>query len=716
MPGPDPPPLSIRLHRAVMAAALLVPAVVFSAAAWWNRGEVLREGTERIERTVAIMHQHAVKIFDTADLMLGRIDEHLRGLDWAQIAAPGTSEFLKGLTTPRTQLVSAWVTDPAGIVQAGSQPWQLGTGPGTRDFFLVQRDRDAGTYLSAAFTGLATRTVSFALSRRRSSADGRFDGVIHVALSPDYFAGFFHEAAPEQEHVAILLRADGEILARDPANALKTIKRFGPDSLMMRSIAQSPAGGLRRGVSTLDGRDRIFAFRQVGAYPAYVAFGVDMDTLLAPWRRNLLIYGAVAGGAALTLLLVSWLALRRAQAEQAALRQAAEEAERRRSAEERLHQSQKMESVGQLTGGIAHDFNNHLAVVVGSLQLLRRKLERGEADAGRYIEAALEGAERAAALTRRLLAFSRRMALEPKALDANRLIAGMAELLRRTLGERITVQTGLAGDLWPVHADASQLENAILNLALNARDAIAGDGRVTVATANRHLATPPADDPEALPAGDYVVISVADTGTGMPPEVVARAFEPFFTTKEAGRGTGLGLPQVYGFARQSGGRVEIESAPGQGTTVRLWLPRHAGPLASEPPPPEAPAPQIGQGELVLVVEDDDRVRRMSTAALRELGFRVLEAARPSAALRLLDAHPEIELLFTDLVMPEMDGRRLAEEALRLRPRLKVLFTSGHSRDIPLEAGPGEAPIRLLKKPFTLEALAAELRELTGQTV
>jgi len=698
-----------------MAVALLVPAAVFAAAAWWNHGEVMREGTERIERTAAIMHEHVAKVFDTADLMLGRIDEHLRGKDWSEIAAPETSAFLQALTAPRAQLVSAWVTDPAGIVQAGSQPWQPGTGPGSRDFFQVQRERDAGTYISAAFVGRATQVASFAISRRRSAADGRFDGVIHVALRPDYFSAFFREAAPGQGQLAVLLREDGEILAREPATGPMPLRHLSPEDPLRPAILASQAGGLLRGTFPADGRERILAFRQVGAYPAYIAFGIETEKLLAPWRHNLLVHGAVAGAAALTLLLVSWLALRQAQAEQAALRQVAAEAERRRLAEERLHQAQKMESVGQLTGGIAHDFNNHLAVVVGSLQLLRRRLERGGADPGRYIDAALEGAERAAALTRRLLAFSRRQALEPKALDANRLVSGMEDMLQRTLGERITVRIRLAGDLWATYADANQLESAILNLALNARDAITGDGQVAVTTANRHLDRSAAEDPDALPPGDYVVISVADTGAGMPPEVVARAFEPFFTTKETGRGTGLGLPQVYGFARQSGGRVEIESAPGQGTTVHLWLPRHAGPPAPEPAPAGA-LPRVGREEVVLVVEDDDRVRRMSVAALRELGFRVLEAARPSTALGLLDAHPEIELLFTDIVMPEMDGRRLAEEALRRRPRLKVLFTSGHTRGIRLEAEPGKAPIRLLRKPFTLERLAAALQELVGQRV
>jgi CheY-like chemotaxis protein len=244
---------------------------------------------------------------------------------------------------------------------------------------------------------------------------------------------------------------------------------------------------------------------------------------------------------------------------------------------------------------------------------------------------------------------------------------------------------------------------------------MAGDGRLTVETANRPGEPGAAVQPDGLPLGDHVVISVTDTGAGMPPEVAARAFEPFFTTKETGHGTGLGLSQVYGFARQSGGHAEIESLPGRGTTLRLFLPRHSGPLPDEAAVVAMPPlPPPGRGETVLVVEDDDRVRQMSAGALRELGFTVLEAALPSIALRLLGQHPEIALLFTDIIMPEMDGRRLAEEAVRRHPGLKVLFTTGHARDVAVrEAALGKGPVRLLKKPFDLEALAAELREVLG---
>jgi PAS domain S-box-containing protein len=391
------------------------------------------------------------------------------------------------------------------------------------------------------------------------------------------------------------------------------------------------------------------------------------------------------------------------------------EIEERERAEDRLRQAQKMEAVGQLTGGIAHDFNNLLAVITGSLQLLRRRLDKGETGAvDRYVDAAMDGAERAATLTHRLLAFSRQQPLAPESLDANRLVTGMSELLRRTLGEDIRLETVLAGGLWTTHADTNQLENAVLNLAVNARDAMREaegmDRRLTIETANVHLDEAyAAQNPGAHP-GQYVMIAVSDTGAGMPPDVIAKAFDPFFTTKPTGQGTGLGLSQVYGFVRQSGGHIKIYSEPGQGTSVKVYLPRFHGPAeAADPAPERLPLPTSRDGETILIVEDEASVRRMSAESLRELGYRTLEADGAMAALRLLDADSSIRVLFTDIVMPEVNGRRLADEALRRRPDLKVLFTTGYTRNAIVHNGVLDPGVDLLPKPFTLEQLAAKMR-------
>ncbi len=394
-------------------------------------------------------------------------------------------------------------------------------------------------------------------------------------------------------------------------------------------------------------------------------------------------------------------------------RVALEVAERLRT-EEALRQAQKMEAVGQLTGGIAHDFNNMLAVVLGSLELLDRRFAAGEPRARRHIDAARGGARRAAQLTQRLLAFSRRQPLSPVPLDANQLVAGMSDMLRHALGGAIRLETVLAGGLWRIHADRNQLESVILNLAVNGRDAmgaLADGGRLTIETANAHLDERYAAEHLGVAPGQYVLIAVSDTGTGMPPEVIAKAFDPFFTTKEVGKGTGLGLSQVYGFIKQSDGHVKIYSEVGEGTTVKVYLPRLVNAIEEEAGPAAPPPLPLGDAqEVVLVVEDEAAVRQFSVEALGELGYRVLEADGAAAALKLIDAHPEIDLLFTDVVMPDVNGRKLAEEALRRRPGLKVLFTTGYTRNAVVHNGVLDAGVHLLGKPYTLEDLALRVRE------
>ncbi|MBX3581287.1 MAG: PAS domain-containing protein [Rhizobiaceae bacterium] len=378
-------------------------------------------------------------------------------------------------------------------------------------------------------------------------------------------------------------------------------------------------------------------------------------------------------------------------------------------AEEQLRQVQKMEAIGQLTGGIAHDFNNMLAVIIGGLNLMERRLARGETDISRYIEGAKDGALRASALTQRLLAFSRRQPLEPKVIEPNRLIAGMTELLVRTLGEHIEVETVLAAGSWAVNVDVSQLENVILNLAVNARDAMPGGGKLTIETANAHLADEYAKDHD-LPPGQYSQIAVSDTGSGMSPDVIAKAFDPFFTTKDVGKGSGLGLSQVFGFVRQSGGHVKIYSEVGHGTTVKVYLPRYYGKAQADQAQAPGGLEKGSELETILVVEDDERVRAFSTESLRELGYRVLEASSGAAALEMLEGG-EAALLFTDVVMPGMSGPELAKQALEKIPTLKVLFTTGYTQNAIVHNGVLDAGTQLLQKPFSIEQLAAKVRSV-----
>ncbi|MGE4323742.1 MAG: CHASE3 domain-containing protein [Sphingobium sp.] len=394
-----------------------------------------------------------------------------------------------------------------------------------------------------------------------------------------------------------------------------------------------------------------------------------------------------------------------------------QEAKERQAAEAQLRQIQKMESIGQLTGGIAHDFNNMLAIIIGSLDMARRRLG-GDVDRRviQGIDNAADSARRAAQLTARLLAFSRQQPLAPQPTDVNKLVSGMSELLRRTIGETVRVETVLAGGLWRASIDASQLESAIINLCVNARDAMPRGGRLTIETGNAHLDDAYAATHADVEAGQYVMVSVADTGEGMPADVAERAFDPFFTTKGVGKGTGLGLSQVFGFVKQSRGHVKIYSEPGEGTIIKIYLPRHYGTdtESSQSMPLSDTLPQAREGETVLVVEDEEQVRRMSVDSLRELGYTVLQVSSGEDALAALDTHPHIDLLFTDIVMPGINGRVLAERACVMRPDIKVLYTTGYTRNAIVHNGMLDPGVAFLAKPFTLAQLAHKVRQVLDQ--
>ena len=390
-----------------------------------------------------------------------------------------------------------------------------------------------------------------------------------------------------------------------------------------------------------------------------------------------------------------------------------DQAEALRQAEEALRQSQKMEAVGQLTGGLAHDFNNLLAGITGSLELMQTRMQQGRlTDVDRYMTAAQGAAKRAAALTHRLLAFSRRQTLDPKPTHVTRLASGMQELIQRTVGPAIQVEViGISGG-WPALVDPSQLENALLNLCINARDAMPDGGKIIIETANKWL-----DDRAArqhdIPEGQYLSLCVSDTGTGMPPEVIARVFEPFFTTKPIGEGTGLGLSMIYGFAQQSGGQVRIYSEVGQGTTVCIYLPRHYGEVADDETAfPVTDLPRSEQGETVLIVDDEPTVRMLVSDILEDLGYTAIEAGDSAAGLKVLQSDVRIDLLVTDVGLPGgMNGRQMADAARVARPDLKVLFITGYAENAILGNGRLAPGMAVLTKPFAIETMAARIRSM-----
>ena len=715
-----------RASFALVVVSILLPLVLFGLAAWQNRRDVLREAETRVERTTRLLHEHALKVFETHQLMLSYIDERLHGFDWSNEAGRDALHlFLSRLRQDAVQVNAITITDSEGRLRATSQDisGDSSIDYADRDYFQALKAEDQSLpYVSRSVTGRQSGEPVFNIAQRiRGANPGHFDGVIVISVKRAYFEDFYRGIERQYDHLVILTREDGSILAREPPDGMATLPAKGP----FRLALESPYSFLSVTPVMIDGTKRIFGYEKIGAFPVAIGFGVTWDSVLAAWWRNIIAYGFVAFLSALALLFVSGVAMRHSALEVRATRRwrdtaallQSEMGERLR-VEEQLRQVQKMEAVGRLTGGVAHDFNNLLTIVIGSLDLLSRRLSDGDPRHQVLVRNAMDGATRAAALTARLLAFARQHPLDPKPIGTNALLGGMANLLRHSLGEEVEVEIIPAYNLWLTFADPNQLENAILNLSVNARDAMPErGGTLKIETANVTIDVDyTLGHPESA-AGQYVRIAVTDSGTGMTPDVLAHAFEPFYTTKPVGKGTGLGLSQVYGFTKQSGGFAEIETELGKGTSIKIYLPRLQGELVAEAPVSDKEAtdsivPQ--ENRSILLVEDEDLVRQFSSEALREAGYTVLEAATGSDAVEVLRAHPEVALLFTDIVLKgAMNGRALARQALALRPELKVLFTSGYRSESGVSySGAGDAG-DFLAKPFTTAALAAKIEALLG---
>jgi two-component system, NtrC family, sensor kinase len=572
---------AIRTLRALLVGTIVVPVLLGAIGGYLSYRASYQRAAAALSEAAAVAVENTTKILDTHVLVAARIDDLLVGLTDPELRAAEETlhEKIAQQIADLPQVAAAWVVDGDGreLASARVYPVNRDLDHSGREDFRALRDDHLQTFIQA----LRARSLSggdyqpyFTVSQRRRSPDGSFRGIIIVAVSGPYFASFYNSLlGGSAQYAASVLREDGTSLARYPETAQP--RSPAPENeLLAAAIAGKATGGVVNSGWALADDGSLVAYRRLANYPVYVTIGRTRASIAREWLETMAGYAAVGVPAAIGLVLLSLLALRHTRREQLALAAARDASAQRAAIETQLHQAQKMEAVGLLTAGIAHDFNNLLTIVAGNIALLEAQSDVADAKRQRLFAAATSGCERASALTKRLLGFARREPVDPRRVDINEVISGMSDLPWRSLGDRITVEFRLAKDLWPVFVDPSQLENALLNLALNARDAMAGAGRLTIETGNLQLDAADTAGHPAFAAGEHVAIFVGDTGCGMPPEVRDKAFDPFFTTKEAGKGSGLGLAQVNGFVTRFGGYCMIDSKPGRGTTVRLYLPRH----------------------------------------------------------------------------------------------------------------------------------------------
>ncbi len=579
---------------------------------------------------------------------------------------------------------------------------------GSDYYGALRNSPDAAAYLSEPVQNRNGTWVIY-LARRVDSSSGRFLGIVAAAIDLSYFENLYRTLGIGSHGAVSLWRRDAMLLARyPPLNGVGHVFHIASFSGILRD-GQPVTYEVAK---ALDGQARLVATMPIKHFPLVVNISKAIHQILSDWYQAAALAAAAAALCVVTLGFILWLLVRQVNAYDA-LARADRERNRavaeREQAEAQLRQAQKLESIGQLTGGIAHDFNNLLTAVLGNLELLKKYTQDGDSRLNHWASNAFDAANRGAVLTQRLLVFSRRQPLEPRAADLVAMLASMSDLLRRTLGENIEVATHVAPGLWPAFADLNQLDNAILNIAINARDAMDGHGRLTITASNCQVTE---EETGEITPGQYVVLSISDTGKGIESDVLDRVFEPFFSTKPIGQGTGLGLSQVYGFIKQTGGHVKIDSVPGQGTTITLYLPRAHVEEASAGQHADAgeSAEEQAQGT-VLVVEDDPDVRAYSAEILRDLGYRVREAGNAKTALETLRESNDFALLFSDVGLPGMNGTELAEEARRLRPQLKILLTTGYAQDALIERGKFGQGVLLLPKPFARAELAEKIHQL-----
>jgi two-component system NtrC family sensor kinase len=686
---------SVRWLQALLAISILAPLLVFVASSWLDYRQTLELARQRVDRTLRIADEHAQKVFETSALVLDRAEDALGTTgDAALRTDAGVRERLAAIIRDVPGIEALWVLDPDGRLLVAGGGSMRGTGPGEAgaQALRVHRAGTLGVVVAAADADPRAAGAFFTVSKARLT-DGGFSGVVGVTIDPGELNRLYRQLVQEYPDIALwLFRTDGSVVAHYPANVVP----------LPRPPAKTPAlpGGDVHGVRTVTdprGHRQLVAFAPVDDFGVYVGTALPMAAVERDWVDQTLLTLAFAVAAMVTLGAMSFTALRRARKEHTARLAWRREAARRSVAEKALRESQRMEAMGQLTGGVAHDFNNLLMVVSGNLQILRRR--DGMVAHERQLDAIAQAVQRGVTLTRHLLAFSRRQALSPRAIDLAEAMPPLADLLTHSLRENVHLHWSVAPGTWPVLADPSELELALLNIAVNARDAMPGGGTLTITVRNATV-----DDLLSLPGsmtGEFVLIAVHDTGEGIPAEVLPRVFEPFFTTKPPGKGTGLGLSQVYGFSRQSGGTVTLQSPPGRGTTVTLWLPRSL--VGAAPGPPTHPGREPPGAGTILVVEDDATVAHVLAELLEELGYAVLTASSGTQALEKLHAARRVDLLLTDVVMlGPMNGLQLARTVRSRFPAMPVIVMTGYAAEMTRIGAEG---FRVLTKPFDLASLS-----------
>ncbi len=679
---------TIRMLRLLKIGALLLPALLFTLAAWRDRSDIVAREEEDGSKLVALLKEQAEHLLSGHEIILDIVVEHMRDRGWDAVP----TDLLHELEVIDTRLdgeSDILLADAHGETRATTlhlQPNQPLPVP-DHDCFLTLSGNETKTCISQPHPDPVSGEHLFSLSRRLEN-DGKFNGVAQVAISVAYIAELWTSVTSSANDIMTMYRSDGTILAQS-----------GPQS---SSTSGQTAGATAGPASSARNDDPLTIQRKLTDYPVYISLHLDKAAILEPWYSNIVVYGVVAAITTIGMMLALQIATARAQEERRAVALWQAETQERESAQAQLLQSQKMESLGQLTGGIAHDFNNLLTVIIGNVGIVQSNVPDG--DDRRMLRSALRAGESAATLTQRLLAFARKQILQPRSVDLLALVEGMRSLLTRTLAPDVRLTVFADPQLWPSQIDPNQIELIILNLAINARDAMPTGGALSIALSNGE---PGPYAPHELAPGHYVVLTVSDTGTGMDETTLARATEPFFTTKGPGKGTGLGLSMMQGVVSQSGGAARIRSKPGHGTQIELWLPRADTAPVDEVVRNMHREPQ-GDGA-ILVCDDNSAVLEYVCDALKAKGYRVLSANSGRAAISMLGENNSIRLLIVDFLMPKMNGAAIAREARTRHPGLPVLLITGNADPEVFQADLPDVPV--LRKPFDQEQLAARVADL-----